>query len=194
ITPQEFCGLRQGWSPDIWVTKEGWETMVPGEGQSDAARDYRWFDVAGHLRHGARISEARAQLQTLAKRLALASPASNQGVNFNARPASEVAHEGMGVGFYLMAMVGLVLLISCANVANLLLAQTERRQREIAMRRALGAGPRRLVGQLLAEGLPLALAGGVLGVLLAAWLMKLVPALIPGLSRTSLMLDGRVLL
>jgi predicted permease len=168
--------------------------MVPGEVQTDAARDYRWFDVVGHLRSGTRINEARAQLQTLAKRLALAYPSSNQGVNFIARPASEVAHEGMGVGIYLMAMVGLVLLISCANVANLLLAQTERRQREIAMRRALGAGPRRLLGQLLAEGLPLAVLGGVLGCLLAAWLMKLVPALVPGMSDTILMLDGRVLL
>ncbi len=195
VTAQEFSGLRhQGWTPDIWVTKEGWETMVPGEERADSARNYRWFEVAGHLRHGAKISEARAQLQTLAKRLALAYPSSNQGVNFIARPASEVAHEGMAVGIYLMAMVGLVLLISCANVANLLLAQTERRQREIAMRRALGAGPRRLVAQLLAESLPLALAGGVVGGVLAAWLTKLVPALVPGMSDTSLMLDGRVLL
>ncbi len=194
ITPQDFCGLRQGGAPDIWVTKEGWEAMLPGERQSDTARDNRWFDVVGHLRPNAQISEARAQLQTLAKRLALASPATNQDVNFLARPASEVAHKGMGSGIYLMAMVGLVLLISCANVANLLLAQTERRQREIAMRRALGAGPRRLISQLFIEGLPLALAGGVLGALLASWLMKLVPALLPGLTEVEPMLDGRVLL
>ncbi len=195
VTPREFSGLRhQGWTPDIWVTKEGWETMLPGEERADAARDYRWFDVAAHLRQGTKINEARAQLQTLAKRLALAYPSSNQGVNFVARPGSEVAHEGMGVGIYLLAMVGLVLLISCANVANLLLAQTERRQREIAMRRALGAGLRRLLGQLFAEGVPLALAGGALGTIMAAWLMRLVPALVPGLSDDYLRLDGRLLL
>ena len=120
VTPREFSGLRhQGFTPDIWVTKEGWETMLPGEERADSARDYRWFDVAAHLRQGTKINEARAQLQTLAKRLALAYPSSNQGVNFVARPGSEVAHEGMGVGIYLLAMVGLVLLISCANVANL---------------------------------------------------------------------------
>jgi putative ABC transport system permease protein len=194
VARQEFCGLHQGWGPGIWVTKEGWEAMVPGEEQTDAYRGSRWFDVAGLLRPGAQISEARAQLQTLAKRLALASPATNQDVKLLAFPASVVAHEGMGLGIYLMAMVGLVLLISCANVANLLLAQTEQRQREIAMRRALGAGRRRLVGQLLTEGLPLSVAGGVLGGVLAAWLMKLVLALVPVPAEMNLRLDGRVLL
>jgi putative ABC transport system permease protein len=194
ITPQDFCGLRRGWAPDIWVTTEGWATMVPGEERTYAFRDRRWFDVAGRLRPNAQISEARAQLETLAKRIALASPATNQHVKFLARPASQAAQEGMGSGIYLMAMVGLVLLISCANVAILLLAQTELRQREIAMRRALGAGRRRLVAQLLTEGLLLALAGGALGVLLAWWLMNLVPAILPGLSAINLILDSRVLL
>jgi predicted permease len=193
IAPQGFSGLRRA-SLDIWVTKEGWETMLPGEARSDAARDDRWFDVAGHLRRGTKIEEARAQLQTLAKRLASAYPSSNQGVNFIARPALELTLQTVGAGLYFMVMVGLVLLISCANVANLLLAQTERRQREIAMRRALGAGARRLALQLLTEGLPLAVAGGALGTLLAAWLMKLVPALVPGLSDTILTFNGRVLL
>jgi putative ABC transport system permease protein len=194
VSPQGFCGLRREGGPDIWLTTEGWETMVPGEDRWDAARDNRWFEVTGRLRPGVQISEARAQLEGLAKRLALASPATNQDVRFLARPASEWTYQGMQTGIYMMAMVGLVLLISCANVANLLLAQTERRQREIAMRRALGAAQRRLVGQFLTEGLLLSVAGGALGVLLAAWLMRLGPALVPGLSDMDLKLDGRVLL
>jgi len=194
ITPQDFCGLRQGWAPDTWVTTDGWATMVPGEERAYVDRSDRGFDLAGILRSGVHLSEAQAQLQALAKRLALVSPATNHDVNFVAHPAFKLEHEDMVAGIYLMSMVGLVLLISCANVASLLLAQTERRQREIAMRRALGAGRRRLVVQLLAEGLPLALAGGVQGGLLAAWLMKLVPTLVPGLSEVEPVLDSRVLL
>jgi predicted permease len=194
ITPQDFCGLRQEGAPDTWLTLEGWETMVPAEHRWDAARDDRWFEVAGRLRPGAQLGEARAQLEGLAKRLAIAFPATNQDVRFLARPASEWTYQGMQTGIYMMAMVGLVLLISCANVANLLLAQTERRQREIAMRRALGAGQRRLIVQLLSEGLLLSVAGGGLGVLLAAWLMRLGPALVPSLADMNLKLDGRVLL
>ncbi len=194
ITPQDFCGLRSVGAPDIWVTKEGWETMVPGESRWDAARDNRWFQVAGYLRPDTQLSEARAQLDGLSKRLALAYPATNQGVGFLVQPASEWAHRGMETGIYLMAMVGLVLLISCANVAILLLAKMERRQREIAMRRALGAARRRLINQFLTEGLLLSVAGGALGVLLAMWLIRLGPTLLPALSDMNLKLDSRVLL
>jgi putative ABC transport system permease protein len=194
IAPQDFCGLRLVRGPGIWLTTDGWERMVPGERRWDAARDNRWLYVAGYLGLGAQLSQVRVQLDVLAKRLALASPATNQRLRFVARPASEGAHQGMETGIYLLGMVGLVLLISCANVANLRLAQMERRQREIAMRRALGAGRRRLINQLLTEGLLLSVAGGALGVLLAAWLIKLGPALVPGLSDVNLKLDSRVLL
>jgi len=194
IARREFCGLRQGWTPEIWVTVDGWNTMVPGEDREYANRGDRGLQLAALLRSGAHLGEAQAQLQALAKRLALAYPATNRNVKFIARPAFKLAPEDARAGGLLMSMVGLVLLISCANVAILLLAQRERRQREIAMRRALGAGARRLVGQLLVEGLPLAVAGAATGTLLAAWLMKLVPAIIPDASQVELALDGRVLL
>jgi predicted permease len=194
VAPRDFCGVWRGWSPDIWVTTGGWATMVPGEEESYIARDSRWFAVVGRLLPGVSIAEARAQLLTLAKRLALASPTTNQGVEYAASPAGVAGKADLEFGVYLTAMVGLVLLISCANVANLLLAQMEKRQREIAMRRALGAARTRLVRQLFTEGLVLSLGGGLLGVFLARLLMKSLPALVPNLAATGLRLDLRVLL
>ena len=194
VAPRDFCGLWRGRCPDIWVTTGGWATMVPGEEESYVARDDRWFKVVGRLSPGASIAEARAQLRILARRLTLAFPSTNQGMELSASPAGVADRADLQVGIYLMAMVGLVLLISCANVANLLLAQMEKRQREIAMRRALGAAQTRLVRQLFTEGLVLSLGGGLLGIFLARLLMKALPALVPDLAVTGLRLDLRVLL
>lgn len=194
VAPPDFRGLRRSWSPDIWVTTGGWTTMVPGEDQTYIARDNRWFALVGRLSPGASIAQARAQLRTLARRLALASSVTNRDVEFAASPAAVAGKADLRFGMYLIAMVGLVLLISCANVANLLLAQMEKRQREIAMRRALGAAQPRLVRQLFTEGLVLSSGGGLLGVFLARLLMRTLPALAPELAAAGLRLDLRELL
>src|ERR1700734_123604 len=96
-----------------------------------------------------------------------------------------------------MGMVSLVLMISCANLASLLVARGEARQREIALRLALGAGRWRLVRQLIAESLVLAIAGGTAGIVLATWTLGLVVGAIPeniGGSGLTAQLDNRVLL
>ncbi len=194
VAPRNFCGLRSGWAPDIWVTTEGWDVMVPGERRTYSDRGNRWFELAGYRRGGVQLEEVRAQLETLAQRIALSSPDTNRDISFRAAPDTVADRDGLTLGIYLMAMVGLVLLISCANVAVLTLAQNESRQREIAMRRALGAGRLRLVRQLLTEGLLLSSMGGVLGVLLAWRLTDLLPKLVPQLAMANLQLDHRVLL
>jgi len=194
IGPRDFCGLRRGWSPGVWVTTDGWITMVPGEDSLYTERDYRWLHIAARLRAGLSIGEARAQLQTLASRLALDSAASNRDIVFAIRRPSDQAGKEANLAIYLMAMVALVLLISCANVASLLLTQTERRKHEIAMRKALGAGRPRLICQLLTEGLLLSFTAAVAGVLLASLLMQVVPSIIPTVAVINLRLDGRVLL
>jgi putative ABC transport system permease protein len=196
VAPREFQGLSK-WEPiDIWVTPGGWVTMTGGANEFQS-RNNRWFEVMGRLQEDASLEQAQAQLQVLAKRLDQAYPDSNQGVTLHAVRAVERMHEGFEYGLLLMAMVGLVLLISCVNVANLLLAQTERQQREMAMRVAMGAGRWHLVRLLLAQSLVLALAGEGVALLLASWLIHVVPALAP-ISPiqlgTGLQLDFRVLL
>ena len=196
VAPREFQGLSK-WEPiDIWVTPGGWVTMTGAVDDFQSRKD-RWFEVMGRLQADASLEQARTQLQVFADRLDLAFPDSNRGVSFHAVRAVERMRKGLGYGLLLMAMVGMVLLISCVNVANLLLAQTERQQREIAMRVAMGAGRWHLVRLLLAESLVLALAGEGVALLLASWLIRVVPALAP-ISPiqlgTDLQLDSRVFL
>ena len=159
-------------------------------------RGANYLSVIGRLRQGASLEQAQAEMEALAGRLGEQYPQQNGG-----RGVSLVGlHEDL-VGnlrpalLILLGAVGFVLLIACANVANLLLARAATRQKEVAIRTALGASRWRIVRQLITESLLLAITGGTLGLLLALWGVDLLVASIPeGVPRASeIGLDLRVL-
>ncbi|MGH9542256.1 MAG: ABC transporter permease [Terriglobales bacterium] len=161
-------------------------------------RDYRALTVFGRLAPGAAAGAAGAELDVLARDLAAAYPGSDQGLGLRAESYSEHFTNGDTVTTYLalLGAVFFVLLIACANVANLLLARASGRAREISTRIALGAGSRRIIRQLLTESLCLAALGGGLGTLLGLWGARAFRAeLIPGdaLSYSTFALGGRVI-
>jgi putative ABC transport system permease protein len=134
----------------------------------DSERGSHSFFAAARLAAGASFEAARAEMATLGQRLAQAHPLSNRSEGATITRMSEFGVQPMeSTLIALQGAVGFVLLIACVNVANLMLAQAATRQREFAIRAALGAGRRRLASQLLAEGLLLAVLGGAAGILLA---------------------------
>ena len=188
VAPTGFTGTIPGIPTDLWVPVTMVESLVFSGVQTSADNDpgttrldrrgTRWLFVKGRLAVGRTVEEARAQVDTIVARLRGAYPVTNEKVTASVLPASSIRFHPMLDGYVkaatagLFAPVGLVLLIACANVANLLLARGAVRRREFAIRAALGAGRGRLLRLLLCEGLVLAVAGGMLGVLIAWWAVR----------------------
>jgi predicted permease len=201
VTDPSFRGLRLGQPPEFWLP------MTTASEYATSGRGDRGLELTGRLKPGVTPEQAQTQLTTIAARLAQAYPETNLGTlerPNEPRPITVVRESrvppGAQVGIWrvsllLFAVVGLVLLIACANVANLLLARASVRRREIAVRLALGASRSRLMRQLLTESLLLALLGGALGLILTQWTARMLPGFFPAddANGLDLGLDWRVL-
>lgn len=183
VANEQFSGVRIGTPRDVWVPILTLRQTDREIAARFGRRSASWLEMFGRLKTGVTLEQARAEFATIAERLAQTYP------DTNARTAARL-EPGLGRDIELLAgvrrfaylpfvAVGIVLLVACANVAGLLLARAATRQREIAIRLALGAGRIRVVRQLLTESLTLAFAGAVAGLLIGDWLIRWLQSLLP---------------
>ena len=188
IAPQEFAGIYLPLNMDIWVPFRTWARQyasVTAE-MEDRARP-RVF-VFGRMKPGVAPPQVAAELNAIAAEIQREQPRSAQAAPIAAPiavervrgvPNARSRRASGPIAAVLMAVVGIVLLIACVNVGNLLLARGAAREREISVRLALGAGRARVIRQLLTESLMLAAGGGILGLVLGAWTGRLFEAVLP---------------
>lgn len=174
VAPPRFRGLEAVVPTDLWIL-----ATYENSPQELADRNFRDFELLGRLRPNVTPARAQVELGVLGRRLAEAYPAVDKAREIILISEGERLREVMVPSLLIMAAVALVLVICCTNVAGLILARSETRRREIAIRLAMGAGRLRLVRQLLTESILLSLAGAAAGMMLAVWFFRLQPALMP---------------
>jgi putative ABC transport system permease protein len=202
VAPRGFTGTLLGGGPAVWIPMT--RTLAPQPTWWETRRGL-WLFGVGRLKPGVTVDQARANLKGIFGQLESEFPTDNRGRSSAVVPLLEARLNPAGTGpsfvlqlsTMLMAIVGIVLLIACANIANLLLARATKRRREIAIRLALGAKRSRLIRQLLAESVLLSVLGGGAGLLVAYWsfaALKGVRLPLPIPVDSELTVDPRVLL
>jgi predicted permease len=200
ITGEEFRGTELIYTPDMFVPISMIEWVEPGTTWLDN-RDSKNFFAVGRLKPGVGRAEAEASLNILAQQMAKEYPNINEGQSIILIPPGfiipDLRNAVVSFAWVLMAAVVLVLLVACANLAGLLLARAMDRRKEIAIRLAMGANRWRLIRQLLTESVVLSVTGGVVGLLLALWLISLLLSFRPPLDfplTVDIGLDWRVMI
>ncbi len=206
VTPRGFFGASLESLPELWLPMAMSAQAEPDMGGSKLleARDIYWLDIVGRLKPGVTLAQAQAEHTVDGERRAASQPEDERDPLPVLRPAVSMATDAYGtqrpdrIAWLLLAVVGVVLLIACADAAALLLARAEHRQREIAIRLAVGASRGRIVRQLLVESVLLAVLGGAVGVAFAVWASAAIVTAAPEVSALPLgaaasVLDGRVL-
>jgi predicted permease len=200
VAPPEFRGTEIAYTPEIWFPVMMLREVEPGSDWLER-RDTENIFALGRLKAGVSSAQAESQLRAISAQLAREHPAENEGKTIVVSPPGLFGNFMRGgvtnFALVLMAVVALVLLLACANLANLLLARATERRKEIAIRLAIGASRWRLVRQLITESALLALTGGACGLLLSFWLIDTLTAFRPPLDipiATELHIDSRVFL
>lgn len=185
VAPASFLGSLNGLAFDVWVPI-GTNAQLLGSLQWLNSRSWRALHALGRLAPGATLESARVELAGLATQLARAHPETNRGYGIATLPLAQskdgAQSELANPLLLLLGVTALLLLIVCANLSNLLLVRASTRQREMCIRQALGAGSRRIAGQLLAESLLLSAPGMLIGLLFTLWMSDLLQTFIPDVT------------
>ena len=194
VAPKGFHGCASGLRSQVWIPL-GMDSLVWGSNRINQ-RDTQWLNVLGRLKPGVNASQAAGELNVLMQHIVERFPVEHQGPNQISTDPLWRSPFGANVYFYgtlpiLLALAAVLLMLACANVANLLLVRSVARRREFAIRLSMGANRWRVVRQLLVENLLIALAGGVAAIVITLWSANTLSYFLPS-TTLPLALNGRV--
>src|ERR1700730_2995029 len=195
VAPEGFYGTFVGWGMNFWVPASMEDIFEPG-GYKLEDRDARWIEAYARLKPGVTFAQAQQEFAAISSRLDAEYPASNRGRTIRFWPLWQTPFNNAGTLLptleIMLAVVAFVLLITCANVGNLLLVRSFARRHEMSVRLAIGAGAARLWKQLLTEGLVLSLFGAAGGLLVAYWCRHALVLLFPARGGVQMHLPGEI--